>query len=584
MALARSISLHSKNKGKAASFSDSGKGATLKARYEELAVIREPYLERARDCSALTLPYLIPPEDTPSGEKLPSLFQSIGAQGVTNLASKLLMTMLPPNEPCFRLRMNNMMLAKEQEEVDKEFITKVDKALSRVEQAILADIEATSDRPVVHEGNMHLIVGGNVLYHNDKDDGLRMFPLSRFVIDRDAMGKAVEIIVKEDVSIHTLPESFIKALAELEGKPGEEARKKLNEKERTASETEVELYTSIRLSKGGKKWEVKQECMGEELPGSRGSYKKDECPWFPVRMFAVAGEPYGRSFVEQQIGDLNSLESLNQALVEASVVSAKIVFFANPNGFTSARSIAEAENGAILEGTADDVTALQVQKSTDLSVTASKIQQLEQNIKTAFLMMDGIRRNAERVTAEEIRLIAQELESGLGGVYTVISQEFQLPYIRSRMATLARSGRIPELPKDMVAPSIVTGFEAIGRGNDKMKLMEFLDFGSKAFGQEFFSYLNPQNVVMRLAAAMGIATEGLVQTEEELAQKAQMQAQAQQQQQFMGMAEKLGPEVLRQGARMAESQGQAQQGQHMPSPDMAMAGIQSALGGMNPNV
>ena len=530
---------------------------TSKARYEELAVIREPYLERARDCSALTLPYLIPPEDMPDGQKLPSLFQSVGAAGVTNLAAKLLLTMLPPNEPCFRLRVNNMMLAKEQEEMDKEFSAKVDKALSRIEQALLADIEATSDRPVVNEGNMHLIVGGNVLYHNDKEDGLRMFPLARFVVDRDAMGKAVEIIVKEDVSINTLPEGFLKQLEELSGPIAEEAKKKLAKAEDKESgngghEAEVEIYTHLKLV-ANKKWTIKQECMGQELPGSRGSYKAEECPWFPVRMYAVAGEPYGRSFVEQQIGDLNSLESLNQALVEASVVSAKIVFFANPNGYTSARSVAEAENGAVLEGLADDVTALQVQKAADLQVTASKIQSLEQNIKTAFLMMDGIRRDAERVTAEEIRIIAQELESGLGGVYTVISQEFQLPYIRSRMAALTRQGRIPELPTDVVAPSIVTGFEAIGRGNDKTKLMEFLDFGTKAFGPEFFQYLNPQNVIMRLAAAMGITTEGLVRTEDEMAQSAQASEQAMQQQQMMGMVEKLGPEVIRQGANMMGS-------------------------------
>ena len=162
-----------------ASPSPADTGQTSRSRYEALSIDRQPYLDRARDCSALTLPYLIPRDDMPDGKKLPSLYQSVGANGVTNLASKLLMTMLPPNEPCFRLRVNNMVMEKEVEEEDKDFQTKVNKALSRVEQAVLADIEATSDRPVVHEANMHLIVGGNVLFHNDPKTGLRMFPLSR---------------------------------------------------------------------------------------------------------------------------------------------------------------------------------------------------------------------------------------------------------------------------------------------------------------------------------------------------------------------------------------------------------------------
>ncbi|MCD7983735.1 MAG: portal protein [Desulfovibrio sp.] len=520
-----------------------------KSRYDELSAKRQPYLDRARDCSALTLPYLIPPDDMPEGQKLPSLYQSVGANGVTNLASKLLLTMLPPNEPCFRLRINNMVLEEQQEQDDKEFRTKIDKALSRVEQSILADIESTSDRPVVNEGNMHLIVGGNVLYHNDKDNGLRMFPLSRFVVDRDSMGNAVEIIVREEVSVNALPEAFLKNLMELEGPVGEVVRKKLSDADSGGGNCEVELYTHLKRS--GKKWKIHQECLGKTIPGTVGSYKLDECPWFPVRMYSVAGENYGRSFVEQQIGDLNSLESLNQALVEASVVSAKMLFFVNPNGFTPARAVAEAENGAVLEGNAQDVTALQVQKGADLQVTATKIQALEQSLKTAFLMMDGIRRDAERVTAEEIRIIAQELESGLGGVYTVISQEFQLPYIRSRMAAMTRQRRIPELPGDIVAPAIVTGFEAIGRGNDKTKLVEFLQFGASTFGQSFLSFVNPSNAIMRLASSMGIATEGLIKSEEELMGEQQQQTQQAQQQ---AMMEKLGPEVIRQGGAMLQNQ------------------------------
>ena len=181
---------------------------------------------------------------------------------------------------------------------------------------------------------------------------------------------------------------------------------------------------------------------------------------------------------------------------------------------------------------------------------AAQIQRLEQRLKTAFLMMDGVRRDAERVTAEEIRVIAQELETGLGGVYTLISQEFQLPYIASRMATMTRQKRIPELPKGTVTPSIVTGFEAIGRGNDKQKLLEFLKAGAELMGESFLGLLNPQNAVTRLASAMGISTEGLVKDEEELAQERQA---AQQQAQGQMMMEKLGPEALRQIGGMAQA-------------------------------
>ncbi|MFR0874374.1 MAG: portal protein [Bilophila wadsworthia] len=371
-------------------------------------------------------------------------------------------------------------------------------------------------------------------------EGLRLFPLSRYVVERDPMGTPVEIIAEETVNLDTLGRR-----RGTDTGSRRHARTAFRQERRPQ---DVNIYT--HLKRGPKKWAVYQECRGVKLPGSEGSYKPDACPWLPVRMYSIAGENYGRSFVELQLGDLGSLESLCQSLVEGSAVSAKVVGLVNPIGVTDPKALAESANGDMIEGNADDVAFLQVQKGADFQVVAAQIQRLEQRLKTAFLMMDGVRRDAERVTAEEIRVIAQELETGLGGVYTLISQEFQLPYIASRMATMTRQKRIPELPKGTVTPSIVTGFEAIGRGNDKQKLLEFLKAGAELMGESFLGLLNPQNAVTRLASAMGISTEGLVKDEEELAQERQA---AQQQAQGQMMMEKLGPEALRQIGGMAQA-------------------------------
>ena len=53
----------------------------------------------------------------------------------------------------------------------------------------------------------HLIVGGNVLLFVSKD-GIRVFPLSQYVIDRDPMGKVLEIITKETVAYKVLQKKF----------------------------------------------------------------------------------------------------------------------------------------------------------------------------------------------------------------------------------------------------------------------------------------------------------------------------------------------------------------------------------------
>ena len=525
-------------------------------RYDLLATDREPFLERAKRCAALTIPYLIPEDDITHNETLPSLYQSVGANGVTNLASKLLMTMLPPNEPCFRLRINNMQLEQEQEQVDKTFRTLIDKGLSRMEQAVLADIEEKGDRATVFEANQHLIVSGNGLFFDDPDSGLRFFPLSRYVVDRDPSGTPVEIIVKETVSVDALDEEtrsqVLDALSPAGMEDAESRGPSVHEGESLlmrgrdghSRNRDVDIYT--HLTRDGEMWTTLQEVCGLTLPGTKGTYRAESCPWFAVRMYSIAGESYGRSFVEQQLGDLTALESLSQALVEGSAISAFAVGMVNPNGVTSARAVTEARNGDFIEGNVEDVQFLQVQKGADLSVTLQQVQRLTMSLQTSFLMMEGVRRSGERVTAEEIRTIARELEAGLGGVYTLVSQEFQLPFIRSRMAHMTTKKLLPELPKGIVAPSVVTGFEALGRGNDKQKLIEFLQFVLQTTGEQGAAYLNVPNAIQRLASAMGIPTEGLVKTEEELAQERQAAAQQAEQAQQMAMVQKLGPEVIRQ--------------------------------------
>lgn len=560
------------------------RGAAAK-RYEILSTDREPFLDRAKECARLTIPYLIPEDDVGHNEALPSLYQSVGANGVTNLASKLLMTMLPPNEPCFRLRVNNMMLEQEQEQMDKTFRTMIDKGLSRIEQAVLADIEEKGDRSVVFEGNQHLIVSGNGLYYDDPDNGLRFFPLSRYVVDRDPSGTPVEIIVKETVSLDTLDEEtrqqILAATMGGAGEAGEDLDNVRNGESILSSDRyggygkdgisrsrDVDIYTC--LTRNGDTWTTFQETCGVVIEDSEGTYKADSCPWFPVRMYSIAGESYGRSFVELQLGDLTALESLSQALVEGSAISAFAVGLVNPNGVTSARAVTEARNGDFIEGNADDVQFLQVQKAVDLNVTAQQVQSLSTMLKTSFLMMEGVRRQGERVTAEEIRTIARELEAGLGGVYTLVSQEFQLPFIRSRMAHMTEKKLLPTLPKGVVAPSVVTGFEALGRGNDKQKLIEFLQFVLQTTGEQGAAYLNVPNAIQRLASAMGIPTEGLVKTEEEIQQEREAAQQQAQQAQQMEMMNKLGPEVIRQignnaGGMMTGGGGEEEGGGTIPN-------------------
>ena len=140
-------------------------------------------------------------------------------------------------------------------------------------------------------------------------------------------------------------------------------------------------------------------------------------------------------------------------------------------------------------------------------------------------------RNAERVTAEEVRLTQLELEQSLGGLFSLLTVEFLVPYLNRTLLILQRSNQIPRLPKDVVRPKIVAGINSLGRGQDNEALTRFIATVAQTLGAEaLVKFIDPSEAIKRLAAAQGIDVLNLIRTPEQLEQMKQMrQAEAAQQ-------------------------------------------------------
>jgi len=505
--------------------------------YSELESDRHSYLLRARDCSRLTLPMLLPDEGTTHSTHFPTPFQGMGARGVNHLAASLLMSLLPPNQPFFRL-------ALDEEAIRalggvEEYKTEIDQSLSSIERAVMQEIEVKAIRSAVFEALKHLIVTGNALVYLG-EDGIRVFRLNHYVVKRDPIGKILHIVVKETVSPLGVPD---------------EAKPLVQQK--TATENSVDMYTCVHAIENGK-YEAYQVIENTILESTRGTYREDSMPWLALRMNRVDGESYGRGYVEEYLGDLRSLEGLTQAIVEGSAAASKVLFLVNPNGMTRADVLSKSPNGAIREGMAADVSVLQVQKQADFGVALQAVATIRDRLNYAFLLAESTIRNAERVTAEEVRLTTAAVERQLGGIYSILAQEFQLPLVNRFMDVMARRKRLPKVPKEFVKPMIITGVDALGRGNDLVKLDALLAGMAQIFGpQAIAQFVNPQEYLARRAAALGIDTKGLIKSPEDMAAEANKAMMA-------NMTEKLGPSIVGQYGKMVESgalpaPGQAQQ-------------------------
>ena len=471
-------------------------------RYNQLVTDRRQFLDKAVDCSKLTLPYLIQDDTSsrPTHETLNIPWQSVGSKMVVGLAAKLMLAILPPQGSFFKLQVREDKLG---EDLPPDARGELDLSLSKMERMVMDYIAASNDRVVIHQALQHLIVGGNALLFMGKD-GIKNYPLTRYVVNRDGNGNVLEIVTKELISRDVLGFEI----------PKPETNTGIDETQ-GGHDNDVEVYTYVKLLNG--RWQWHQEVLDKIIPNTRSTAPKNASPWLVLTFNSVDGEQYGRGRVEQFLGDLKSLEGLSQALVEGAAAASKVIFLVSPSSTTKPATIAKAGNGAIVQGRAEDVQVVQVGKTADFSTAAQMAQSIERRLTEAFLVMNV--RNAERVTAEEVRLTQLELEQQLGGIFSLLTVSFLIPYLDRTLLVLQRSNELPKLPKEVIRPAIVAGVNALGRGQDREALTMFMQTIAQTVGPEaLMKYVNPMEAIKRLAAAQGIDVLNLIKTEEQMAQ------------------------------------------------------------------
>jgi hypothetical protein len=507
----------------------------VKAAYDRMTENRQWYLTEGKESAQLTIPSIMASDQDASNiatltspATLPKPWQSIGAKGVRNLASKLGLTLFPPTGSFMRYQLHPQFKRELDNEERDDQRTEIERALAIREQVIMDDVEANNVRTKADQVLRLLIVTGNALVYLPPEGGMRVFPLNHYVVRRDFTGNVVEIIYLEMLDKATLPANIKQTLID----NGAEAIDGVLETDDAKKSKAVSVYTRLRLE--GKKFMITQEADGFEVDlAGKTSVAKNKMPFLALRFVTIDGEDYGRGYVEEYRGDLKSLEELRKAIVIASLNAAKLTPLVAPGAVVTPKKLMEAENGRPIFGREGDIHMLQQNKHADMTVAMNTSAQLQNDLSSAFLLNSSFQRQAERVTAEEIRRMAEELEDALGGVYSVLSQELQLPLAIRTEDRLIKEGALVELePKDAIKPIVVTGLAAIGRGhefNRNRELFAFLAQEIMPLVPEIGQYLIPRNILERGAIGLGVPIDGLVKTDEQIqqeladAQQAEMQ-------------------------------------------------------------
>ena len=484
--------------------------------YEDLIKTRKPYEDRAEKLSKLTIPYLFPMLGATSTTKENDTYASrYSAIAINSLASNMSLTLLPPSGSSFRFDPDSKAM-EEFTNGDANMRAEIMSLLGTQMNRVNKEIENQQIRPQFQELLINMITVAPVIVEKIKDDGIRWHSIRNFGVKLGSNGEPIQMVIKETLNRVEVPDGI----------------------EVDESEETVDLYTLCNLI-DKKTWEVTQS-IEDKIVGATTKYKKDMLPYVYLGWTKQKGDTYHRPYAEQYIGILEDYRDLNRILVQGGLIASKSLILVNPLGTTSKKDIAESINGDVIDGRADEVTAFQLGKNYDFQIPMQLRQELMQQIDRAFLSRQGTQRQAERVTAEEIRQDAQELEKNLSGIYSVMSKKFNKWLVMQIMKELG-------IKFDTIDVNVITGLDALGRNMEATKMDNFM---MRMTNLQLNRWLKESEIITRYASYDGIETINLVKTPNEVQQENQQaQQQALQQQLLSSGADSLGKTA---GANLAQ--------------------------------
>ena len=403
---------------------------------------RSGLLRKIERYAALTIPKVCYPEGYNNNASDDSHdYQSIGAQGTNHLSNKLMLAMFAPSRPFAKLLPGAK--AKAQAAQMKLSPVQLQDILANGEREAIKELDRRGQRPKLFQLMRHLIVAGNALLILSKT-GMRVMGIKKYVVRRNLEGEVLHICIKEDVRFDEIDTDIRKLLST-----------------RFHDDTTVSFYKWIKREDNNS-FTMTQWVNEIQLPNEyNGRWPEDRCPYQAITWDLDDAHDYGTGLVEEYAGDFEALSVLSESVVDGAVQGTEYRWMVNPTGMTSIEELNASQNGDALAGTPEDVRPTQGGNPQAIETANAVLDKYEKRISRGFLMGSSIIRDAERVTQEEVRLTAQELETSYGGVYSTLAASVQKPVARWLFDAVNLNLQGADLDV-----TIVTGLDALSRNGD----------------------------------------------------------------------------------------------------------------------
>jgi len=292
-----------------------------------------------------------------------------------------------------------------------------------------------------------------------------------------------------------------------------------------AESNEVEFFI-VLTRKAGKYLET--QWVGKHNLGAafETTYADEAALPYRVLTWNLADEAdYGSGLVGDCENDFAALSVLSQALIEGAILASEYRWLLSPGSSMRPEDFKASENGGIIPGVDGDLSLVNAAGALagSLQVQQQTLGDYVNRIGRTFLLSSAMTRDAERVTAEEIRLMAQELETGLGGGYSRMAVDVQLPL---GVWLIGMTG--VKFTKTEAQPTVVTGLDALSRNGDLSNLRGFMEDVVRlgALPPEVLTWLKLDVLFTDLGTGHGVTAGKYVETAKNVAAKQQQQQQA----------------------------------------------------------
>lgn len=283
--------------------------------------------------------------------------------------------------------------------------------------------------------------------------------------------------------------------------------------------------------------QVTTELDGKHI-GEMATYPLNLCPWILPVWNLIDGEQYARGMVEEYAGDFAKLSILSEQLGYYELGSLQVLNLVNPATGSSVDDFANPESGDYITGQAGSITTHESGDYQKMGSVRAAIGEVANRLALAF-MYTGNLRDAERITATEIRAQAKEAENTFGGAYSVLAETMQTPIAYLMMAEVSDEIMSGLIDKSFF-PKIITGIPALNRNIEVQNIIAATQLAATAVPAltQLDNRIDPARLLDVIYSNHAVDTVAIFKTPE------QMQQDALQKQQMAMAAQAADPTVL----------------------------------------